>query len=504
MIVTITHLGMCVFLTLAPLAAATFVVNSTADLPDSTSGDGVCSTGNSTSGGAPECTLRAAIQESNTSPGFPPEQISVPAGAYLLSAGLLDISSSLSIIGSGADSTIVDGNGVTKIFLISNPGTNPIVNISDITIRNGEGIIDFGTGIRISPGSSLFLAGSIVRDNRSAVGGVGITNEGSLTILRCTVRDNQVTGGGGGITGTGGGILNSSGAHLTLRESTVNNNQGIRGGGISNSGAMDITNSTISGNVASAGGGIRNSSPGVLNISFSTITDNEAGFESGEPEVNRVGGGILNFEQVNIGNSILAGNRDGRMLSDPLFSPDCFSQVAFGFTSFRGNLVGVINDNCEFRDTIFGVPPSFDMVGTENNPLDPRLTLLGANGGTTRTHGLLSGSPAIDHGTGVTSATFFDCPQTDQRGFPRPVDGDLDGMARCDVGAFEFGAVSPVDVNADGAVDCVDMTLVQASFGKHSGQMGFSTGADTNGDLVVDVKDLAFVARQLPAAGNCQ
>jgi hypothetical protein len=40
--------------------------------------------------------------------------------------------------------------------------------------------------------------------------------------------------------------------------------------------------------VASAGGGLRNSSPGVVNISFSTITDNEAGFESGEPEANRV------------------------------------------------------------------------------------------------------------------------------------------------------------------------------------------------------------------------
>ena len=92
-----------------------------------------------------------------------------------------------------------------------------------------------------------------------------------------------------------------------------------------------------------------------------------------------MGGGILNFQQVNIGNSILAGNRDGSMLSDPLFSPDCFSQVAFGFTSFRGNLVGVINENCNFADTIFGVPPTFDMVGTENNPLDARLTLLGNN-----------------------------------------------------------------------------------------------------------------------------
>jgi hypothetical protein len=38
----------------------------------------------------------------------------------------------------------------------------------------------------------------------------------------------------------------------------------------------------------------------------------------------------------------------------------------------------------------------------------------------------------------VTSATFFDCPETDQRGLTRPVDGNTDGKADCDVGAFEL------------------------------------------------------------------
>jgi CSLREA domain-containing protein len=499
---TLIHVSICVLLLAGPVTAATFTVNSTVDLPDVAAGDGVCNTGNSTAMGQAECTLRAAIQESNASPAFPSEQISVPPGFYTLTAGPLDITSSLFLIGSGAESTIVDGNGVSRIFFISNPGTNPIVNISNVTIRNGQGNIDFGTGIRIRPGSTLNLVGSIVRDNRSAVGGVGITNEGSLTIIRSTVRDNQVTGGGGGVTGTGGGILNSSGANMRILESTIHSNRGIRGGGISNSGHLDITNTTISGNVASAGGGIRNSISGIVNISFSTITDNEAGFESGEPEENRVGGGILNFEKVNIGNSIVTGNRDGRLLSDPLLSPDCFSEAPFGFTSFRGNFVGVINTNCDFRDTIFGAPPTFDTVGTAASPVDAQLTSLGNNGGPTRTHGLLSVSPVIDQGTGITSATFFDCPQTDQRGFPRPVDGDSDGNAYCDAGAFEFGSVSPADVNRDGEINCTDLNLVKTAFGKHEGDMGFSAAADTNGDHVIDVRDLSFVAKQSPA-GSC-
>ena len=474
--------GLALSLIAAPTGgAATFTVNIQSDSHDSNPGDGVCS---DTSG---LCSLRAAIEESNAMPEFPPEIIILPSGTYTLTLGVLEITSSLNLNGTGADLTIIDGNRNSGIFLISNTGANPIVQISAVTICNAVGNINFGTGVRIAQGSSLLLANSVVCENADPVGGVGIGNFGFLTLFRSTVRDNQITGGGGGVTGTGAGLLNGTTGVAEIIESTISNNTGIRGGGISNSGSLDILNSTISGNKASVGGGIRNT--GVVNISFSTITDNEAGRVTGEPLENRVGGGIVNFGQINIGNSILAGNRQLPPVSGmpfappdaPPFSPDGYSVEEFRFTSFRGNVVGIVNENLDMRDTIFG-DTRFDQVGTEEDPLDPRLEGLNFNGGPTMTHALLQDSPAIDQGTGVTSAEFFDCPETDQRLLTRPA-----GM-ECDVGAFEFGSLLG-DLNGDSCVSTSDLLILTNEVRARSTDLRF----DINGDGKVDIADARFL-----------
>src|SRR5439155_10968009 len=55
------------------------------------------------------------------------------------------------------------------------------------------------------------------------------------------------------------------------------------------------------------------------------------------------------------------------------------------------------------------------------------------NGGPTRTHALLPGSPAIDAGNNAIATVA-----TDQRGFPRIADGpDADSTGTVDIGAFE-------------------------------------------------------------------
>jgi hypothetical protein len=60
----------------------------------------------------------------------------------------------------------------------------------------------------------------------------------------------------------------------------------------------------------------------------------------------------------------------------------------------------------------------------------------------------------------------------------------------------------PGDRNGDG-VNCADLDIVKASFGKSVVRSGFDPRADVNGDGVVNVLDLSAVARQIPAGTTC-
>jgi hypothetical protein len=136
----------------------------------------------------------------------------------------------------------------------------------------------------------------------------------------------------------------------------------------------------------------------------------------------QTGGGLFHQPggQFSVRNSIVAQN-----LAD--FSgagPD----VSGVFTSQGHNLIGNGSGGNGFTNGTNG-----DIVGTSANPIDPRLGPLALNGGRTKTHALLAGSKAIDAGdnVGITAV--------DQRGagFPRKKDGNGDGVARVDIGAFE-------------------------------------------------------------------
>ena len=60
------------------------------------------------------------------------------------------------------------------------------------------------------------------------------------------------------------------------------------------------------------------------------------------------------------------------------------------------------------------------------------------------------------------------------------------------------------DLNGDNLVNCADLALIKASFGKHAGDVGFDPRADTNHDGVIDIRDLAAEARLMPAGTTCK
>ena len=284
----------------------------------------------------------------------------------------------------------------------------------------GGGIDNRGTlTLNSSTVSGNTVSQKTIADTTAVGVGGGISNSGlyngvnsTLTLTGSSVMGNSAQAYGGGIISTD---------NLTLHSSTVSGNTaGTYGGGVASGGLMTVTNSTVSGNSASVRGGGVNST-GTLALTNSTISGNASG---------SVGGGLFNLHTgaVTLIQSLLSGTRQrfwvrrlthasGTVIGDSfnLFGHDGFSGVT-GFTLGATDLVS-------------SVPvPSI---------LDPTLS---NNGGPTRTHGLVSGSPALDAVPGAGCATGID-----QRGAPRPQDGDGDTSRDCDIRAVERGLI-PIQV----------------------------------------------------------
>jgi hypothetical protein len=221
----------------------------------------------------------------------------VVSGTILLTSGELQIRHNVRITGPGAGRLAVNGNATSRVF--ENFASH--VTISGFTITNGfttDGV--YGGGGILNHGGLTLNKSSVVHNVGGAYGG-GISSSGAeeLTVTNSIISGNHSAE-------HGGGIAICCGEKLTVTSSVISNNDSVDGGGIHSDGAIvTVSNSTISDNSATNGGGILN--VGELTITSSTISGN---FGSGcfIYGCHGYGGGILNVGELTITNSTISGN----------------------------------------------------------------------------------------------------------------------------------------------------------------------------------------------------
>ncbi|EIJ41748.1 hypothetical protein BegalDRAFT_0838 [Beggiatoa alba B18LD] len=221
--------------------------------------------------------LRQAILDANANPTDDEIVFAVNGIISLTSTLSINNNGSLTIIGNGAENTIISGSDTVRVFLV-NAGTKAKITRLNIT----HGMTSLGAGIALS--GQLILEDCIISNN-TAEYGAGITafySDNSappiaLTITRCLLTQNQSMNWGGAIMM----LVNASPfdpAKITANivDSTISENTSGEGGGIySQSSTLTLTNTDVIHNIAKNGGGI-STNGSIVKIEQSTIDKNQA------------------------------------------------------------------------------------------------------------------------------------------------------------------------------------------------------------------------------------
>ncbi len=303
--------------------------------------------------------------------------------------------------------------------------------------------------------SQFTLLRTQVFTNYAVETGGGISTSGILTITDSTVSGNSA-GDGSSYSDIGGGIHVLSGATLQMSGSRVETNTANRGGGLYSSGTsvvndttisensattrgggfyirgpFDLASSTVSANAADNGSAMLTLTDQLTTVTNSTISQNTANMDSSATYPSA----IYSFAPITLSNSTLIGNAPSAItrangagewgMTNSVIADSAIFDCVDAVVPLSVNLNNLIGDGSCAADAVEL------LVG------DPLLGPLSDNGGATQTHLPLTGSPLVDAGSNS------DCPDVDQAGMPRPIDGNADDDSECDIGSIEFVDLFP-------------------------------------------------------------
>ncbi len=415
------------------------------------------------------CTLREAIIAANTDTasggayaecpaGSGADTILLPPGTYTLTlagtgednslTGDLDLKSDLTIQGNGfgcllnPTCTSINGNGIDRVFDIT---TTAHITITELDIVLGQ--VNFGGG-GVRNRGALRLKDVYFSNNSTTSGGGGLLNENGFATLDTVgfVLNRADTDGGAifnsgsaAITVTnslftfdsagsyGGGLSNYGNAMLsdtTLAYETVD---GLAGGAIATRNSLILDRVTLDHNQATDGYGAGIYAEFAMTLTNVTLSHNDAISTTSK------GGGIyvvdvIGTTSANLTNVTIirnAANVGGGIYNNgaAVSLRNTILDINTGGGNCAGSAITSLGYNLDNANTC-ALSATGDITNT-----DPLLGPLASNGGTTFTHALLPGSPAINKipfGTNGCGTTIT----TDQRGYAR--------LSPCDIGAFEY------------------------------------------------------------------
>jgi predicted outer membrane repeat protein len=326
--------------------------------------------------------------------------------------------------------------GSNAYHVITGGGTNPGADLDGFTVTAGQAngtilLRSIGGGI-LNDNSSPSLSNVSFRGNTANDGGGGMYNYISSPIMNSVVfNGNQADFGGGMVnfqsspmltdvnfsgnlaTSLGGGMYNTNGSNPLIANASFNGNQaGLRGGGMYNINSdPSLLNVIFTGNQASDAGGMYNFGNSGTTLTQITFTGNRA--------TNQGGGLYAHGSTITMTNTILWNNQ-AAVFGHQIYNTG--SSLAISYSDIQGS------GGSSSWDTGLGTD------GGNNIDDDPLFVTLVDPTTAPTTVGdlhLQTDSPAVDTGDNGP------CLSIDLDGNKRPIDGDLNGSAVCDMGAYE-------------------------------------------------------------------